>query len=60
MTMERIVYKASDFDDARRYEIAQYQAMTPEERQAVAKVLRERVYGKNCPDIRDLPRTDDR
>jgi hypothetical protein len=28
-------------------------AMTPEERMEIARVLRERVYGKNAPDVRE-------
>jgi|688.fasta_scaffold1867897_2 hypothetical protein len=51
--MERIANKARGYDAARAWEIKQYAAMTPDERREVARVLRERVYGKNCPDVRD-------
>lgn len=27
--------------------------MTPDERRQVAKALRDRFYGPNCPDVRD-------
>lgn len=45
--------KAHSFDAAFDWEISQYAAMTPDERRAVARALRERVYGKNPPDVRD-------
>ncbi|MBL9027256.1 MAG: hypothetical protein JNL21_33995 [Myxococcales bacterium] len=51
--MERVANKARGFDAARAWEIAQYAAMTPDERRKVARQLRDRVYGTNCPDVRD-------
>jgi hypothetical protein len=51
--MERIGHEAHGFEDARRFEIEQYRAMTPDERRRVAKALRDRYFGTNCPDVRD-------
>jgi predicted Fe-S protein YdhL (DUF1289 family) len=51
--MERIGHKARGFDEAHRWEIEQYRAMTPDERRRVAKALRDRVFGSQCPDVRD-------
>jgi hypothetical protein len=51
--MERIGHIARGFDEARRWEIEQYRAMSPDERRAVAKALRDRFYGTDCPDVRD-------
>ncbi len=51
--MERVAHKARGFEDARRWEIEQYRAMSPDERRRVAKALRDRFYGAHCPDVRD-------
>ncbi len=51
--MERIADKARGYDAARAWEIAQYAAMTPDERREVARKLRERVHGLDGPDVRD-------
>ena len=54
--MERIVHVALDFDDARRWDVEQHISLTPEERQQAAKELRDRVYGADCPDVRETRR----
>jgi hypothetical protein len=51
--MERVANKARGFEAAREWELAQDRAMTPDERRRVAKALRDRVYGTDCPDVRD-------
>jgi hypothetical protein len=51
--MDRVANKAHGFDEALAWERRQYASMTPDERRRVAKALRERFYGKNCPDVRD-------
>jgi hypothetical protein len=55
--MERVVHKTTSHEDARRWDIAQHRAMTPEERQAIAKELRRRAYGEQSPDIREAQRS---
>jgi len=55
--MEPIVNKAKTFEEADNWDIQQHVSMTPNERQAAAKKLKERVYGKNAPDIRTLHKT---
>ena len=51
--MDPVVPIARSFEEARTWEIEQERRMTPEERQAVAKALRDRVYGPNPPDVRE-------
>jgi predicted Fe-S protein YdhL (DUF1289 family) len=51
--MKRVFHKARDFKEAEEWDIFQQVKMTPEERQKVATQLREKVYGKNAPDVRD-------
>jgi hypothetical protein len=51
--MERVANKARGFADAFAWEIEQYARLTPDESRAIARALRERVYGKSCPDVRD-------
>ena len=52
--MERIVHIAKSFEEAEQWDIEQNLAMTPEERLEAAKELKERVYGKNSPDVREF------
>jgi hypothetical protein len=55
--MERIVRKSQGFEQADRWDVEQQTSMTPEERQEVARELRERAYGKDVPDVREAVRT---
>lgn len=54
--MDREVNKAKSFADADRWDREQMWAMTPDERIAIAKALRDRVYGTDCPDVREAER----
>lgn len=49
--MERVVHIAKNQDEAAKWSIKQALNMSHEERQAVAAVLKRKVYG-NKPDIR--------
>jgi hypothetical protein len=51
--VERIGHKARGFAVAEAWDIAQHRAMTPDERRRVAKALRDRFFGRKCPDVRD-------
>ena len=51
--MEPIVQKSKNFQEAEKYDIQQHTKMSSIERQAAAKKLRERYFGKNVPDVRD-------
>ena len=51
--MEPIVHISKNFREAEEYDIFQHVQMSPFERQAVAKKLRERYYGNQVPDVRD-------
>lgn len=55
--MEPIIHKAKNFREAEAWDIEQQIRMTPEERQKIARQLRERYYGENLPDVRDKNRT---
>jgi hypothetical protein len=50
--MERAVHKARSFRAAAAWDIAQQIRMTPRERRAAARRLKERVYGRNARDVR--------
>ncbi|MDZ7808231.1 MAG: hypothetical protein U5K71_14105 [Gracilimonas sp.] len=50
--MKRIVHIAKNHKEAREWDIKQSTSMTPAERQAIAKELKNRVYGKEVPDVR--------
>ncbi len=52
--MKPIAHKATSFQEADAWNITQHIQMTPEERQKAAKELRDRCYGKNAPDVRDI------
>jgi len=50
--MERIVHKSTSFEEAQEWDIQQALEMSPEERLAAAKVLRDRFYSTDSPDVR--------
>ena len=52
--MKKIFKKSKSFIEAEEWDILQHIRMTPEERQEVAAELRERVYGKDTPDVREI------
>ncbi len=54
--MERIAHKARSFEEAAEWDIRQHVEMSPQERQAAARALRERVYGPAAPDVREAER----
>lgn len=45
--------KSHDFSEAEEWDIQQQLDMTPYERQEISRILKERVYGKDVPDIRE-------
>jgi len=51
--MKRVSNIANNFKEAEKWDILQNSQMTPEQRQKIAKVLRQRVYGKNTLDVRE-------
>jgi hypothetical protein len=54
--IEPVVHKAQSFAEAEVWDILQNIRMTPEERRRVARELKRRAYGDNCPDVRDAAR----
>ena len=54
--MERDVHKARSFEEAAKWDRAQQKAMSPDERLAIAKELRDRAYGADAPDVRQSER----
>lgn len=50
--MERVVHIAKGFKEADEWDIQQQVSMTPQQRLAAAKVLRDRVYPANAKDVR--------
>jgi len=55
--MEREAHESRSFADADRWDKEQQWAMTPDERLAIAKELRDRAYGKDAPDVRESERS---
>lgn len=55
--MERIVHIAKTHEDALRWDILQHVRMTPEERQATARVLKGRVFYPDAKDVREWHRS---
>jgi len=53
--VDPVVHVAHSFEEARAWEIEQEIRLTPAERQAIAKALRDRFYGAESPDVRDAP-----
>ncbi len=51
-----ISHKSFNYEEAELWDIEQQIRMTPEERQAIARELRIRVYGSNPPDVRESHR----
>jgi len=52
----RIVNKARSYAEADDWDVMQHIRMTPDERRRVAKELKRRFYGDDCPDVRDAIR----
>ncbi len=50
------MHKSTSFADAAHWDREQHWAMTPDERLAVARELRDRAYGKDAPDVREAER----
>ena len=57
--MDRVGRKVSSFEEARRLEIAEYHAMTWQERWAIALELQRRVYGDDVLDVREGAKTEE-
>ena len=51
--MERIVNKARKHKEAEDWDISQQTEMTSEQRQAIAKILKERFFGTDNVDVRE-------
>jgi hypothetical protein len=52
--MPKAVKIFKSFREQEAYDIQYYTNLSPEERQRIARELRERYYGKNAPRIRDV------
>ena len=55
--VERVVHKSKSFQAAAQWDVEQQLRMTPKERWAVARKLKERVYGLQTKDVRECHRT---
>lgn len=54
--MKRVVNISKNAEEARKWDIKQHLRMSVEERQAAARLLKERVYGKYSMDVRESER----
>ena len=50
--MERVFQRSKNFRQAEEWDILQHVRLTSEQRQEAAEQLRDRVYGKDAPDVR--------
>lgn len=50
--VKRVVNITKNQDEARKWDIHQAISMNHEERQKIARILKERVYGKEAPDVK--------
>lgn len=50
--MARVVHKATDFEDAARWDREQHWKMSPQERQRAARTLKRRAFPADAPDVR--------
>jgi len=55
--MERVVHKSKSHEEALSWDIEQHVRMTPEERLAAARVLKERAFPPDAKDVRELHRS---
>ncbi len=55
--MERVVHKASNHEEARRWDIEQHTSMTPAERMRAARALKDRAYPPDAKDVRACHRS---
>jgi hypothetical protein len=55
--MERVVHIAQGHDDARRWDIEQQNAMTPEERLRAAQEIKKRAFPSDAKDVRACHRS---
>ena len=55
--VDREAHKSTSFQEADGCDKEQQWAITPDERMAIAQVLRERFYGKDAPDVREAERS---
>ncbi len=54
--MDREAHKSRSFAEAALHDLQQMWSMTPEQRLEAAKVLRDRAYGPDAPDVRESER----
>lgn len=54
--MKRVVNKSKNAREAENWDIQQQIAMSPEERQEAARLLKERVYGNHNPNVKEAER----
>ena len=50
--MERVVHKATSFEEADRWDVEQQISMSAEERQRAARVLKDRAFPSDAKDVR--------
>lgn len=55
--MKRVVNKSKNTHEAENWDIQQQISMSPSERQEAARILKERVYGKDNPDVKESERS---
>lgn len=54
--MKRVVNKSKNAKEAENWDIQQQISMSPRERQEASRILKQRVYGKDNPDVKESER----
>ena len=52
--MERVFHRFDSFEEQEQRQIAEYVNLTPDQRQEIAKALKERYYGRHTVDVREF------
>lgn len=57
-TIERTVHKSHDFETAMDWDVRQHLSLSPQERLRAARMLKERVFSSDAPDVRECHKTE--
>ena len=55
--MERVVHKARSFEEVAEHDVLKQAEMPPQERMRIARILKDRAYPGDRPDVRERHRT---
>lgn len=56
--MERVVHKAHDYEEAAEWDRHQHLSLSPQERLRIARILKDRAFPADAPDVRECHETE--